>query len=39
MSRPNSKAVAHYKRTGLIPPGHQAEVAAYLAATNGGEQP
>ena len=30
-----SLAVAHFERTGVILPGHQAEIAAYLAKKNG----
>lgn len=30
-SRPTSTAVEQFKRTGLVPVGHQAEIAAYLA--------
>lgn len=29
--RARSRAVAHYERTGLILPGHAAEIAAYRA--------
>jgi len=31
-SRSRSKAIAHFERTGLILPGAQGEVAAYLAS-------
>lgn len=38
MRAPKSKAVARFIRTGVIPPGHEDEVAAYLARTNGRDQ-
>ena len=31
MKKPRTRAVAHFERTGCIIPGHQAEIAGYLA--------
>jgi len=32
-----NKAVAHWKRAGCILPGHQADVAEWIAEHNGGD--
>lgn len=36
LPRPRTRAEAHFARTGCILPGHQGEIAGYIARNSGG---